>query len=125
MKNIFIAALLFASAAFAASWDGTKGNITVKTDGDSQHTVISVTSTDSTTSLISVAVTYLPVGATHTETVTKVVSRTIDHECQTSPSLAIFAVDESLVIGVTVIEMHPNQPQLFGPVLILKQACAS
>ena len=46
MKKLFTALLLFAISAFAASWDGTRGSITLYTVSDNNTTLIVISSTD-------------------------------------------------------------------------------
>lgn len=55
----FALLLLAALSGFAqAPWDGTKGNLTVKTLSDASHTAISVTESDHTSLLFSLTITY-------------------------------------------------------------------
>lgn len=115
--KLFYAALLLVSSAFAASWDGTKGSITLKSEGDAQHTVISVTSTTTgpvmlvvTANIKKPAIGVQPFAKSQVRTLVR-----LDSSLGPAPGvLAIFDYSMDQISSVSVAEWKPGEAQVFG-----------
>jgi|SRR5581483_2193414 len=111
MRRLIINALLFAAAANAAFWDGTKGSITISTVGDDATTVISVSSTDRSVSQIEVAVSEKCSLAGPCEPkITRVTIPVIPHG---KPYLAVFQIPETHIASVAVTSRRDAETQVF------------
>ena len=103
MKRILLITLLFAAAGLAATWDGTKGNITVKTTGGRDSTSIACSSADtSVTGFVVIIIERAP---------GQLVSQT---EMVVTSSVAVFRVPEPNILHVIVTEVHAGQTQTFS-----------
>ncbi len=112
MKWILI--LLLASVSSAASWDGTKGNITISTQSDSAHTVVSISTTDPETFGFWVMLTKKCFAAPNTCKSSWKRVFVLRHP-GAEPSLAVFDEPGSLALnGVIVVEQKITDSQTFG-----------
>ena len=117
MKTLMLM-LVLTTAAFAASWDGTHGNLTVSTIGDQQHTVISVSDINQDVPLYSVVVIYteacgvigcMPISKTAIQYVPRFVNKR-----DPMPSVAVFSIPLSQITSVVVTEFRAGQAETFG-----------
>lgn len=109
MKYAF--ALFFTLACQAASWDGTKGNITVTSECKPGVCTITVSSSDATVNdFIVVASVGHGIG---TQTLVKIASQGLLAGRLPVPARVTINADESEISGVLVTEVHLGQAQFF------------
>ena len=109
-------ALLIAGAGFAASWDGTRGSITLKTDSDGRTTVFQVTSSDPTVSLLTISVTSAIPGLLPRipQTTSQTFPRRGDALGHGLPTLVTFSIPESDISRIIVTEFRAGQSEMFA-----------
>jgi hypothetical protein len=113
-----LAALLFAGVGMlgAASWDGTKGTVTIKTESDATQTVISVSTTDPDITLIQVTVEQKcdpTIKPGCVQQVNHVFLQRVQY-LSPRPVLAIFNIPESQISRVFVTTKIDREQQAFG-----------
>ncbi len=110
--------LLLAFTLSAASWDGTKGNITTQTLGDSQHTAISVTDADSTVMLFSVVISYTPpcapIGCTPLAKMAVQYAPHYVDKFGSGATLVVFDIPLGQINSVLISEFRAGQSQVFS-----------
>ena len=107
-------ALLFGlvAAANGASWDGTKGNITVSTTSTAAATTLTVSSSDSTVSEF-IVVAWIAQPGFGSEVKIGVAVATVLAGKVPVPARITFQCAEDQIASIMVTEVHPGQVQTF------------
>jgi hypothetical protein len=103
MKKLLLVGLLLSAVhTFAASWDGTKGSITISTVSDGTITVIAVSTSDLSVTKFDVTV-RTGAGPIKVSTTMSIPRRLAIPPRIAGPSLAVFAIPEDQIVSVSVI----------------------
>lgn len=113
MKRLFALALIATGLSIAASWDGTKGNLTVTTTATPSTTTLRVADADTTCRQFAVAVLYQPEDGSSLRTLTVLspYTRIIDSRATAS---VLLPLSESSILWFSITEIQPGQAQAFG-----------
>lgn len=114
MVKKLLALLVLAIPTFAASWDGTKGSITLSTDGDARHTVLKLSSLAPEALVFRVVVT-LTDGKIKTVLLYRQSLRAIAYSATDVPPfvLGILDVPQSAISSVGVSLLIDSEDQIF------------
>jgi hypothetical protein len=110
------AGLLISESANAASWDGTKGNVTISTIGNYQTTVVSVSSLDLTATVFRITVVSRPASISGSSAIaTQFITRITDPRIGKAESaIAVFDIPVTHIQSVQVTIMRASDIETFN-----------